>query len=577
MVSINTNLSSLITQNSLKMSSFSLNQAIERMTTGYKINHASDNAANYSIATNMTTKISALQVAEDNALQGLTMISSAMENLDLVSKHLSRVRSLVEMAANGAYSEGSFRAIQAEIDARLVEGRRVISESEYNGIQLFQGELKTGDFVNYVTRLSKEEALSQGYTVISSADELQQIQDDLSGKYILMNDIDLSGYNWASISDFAGELNGNGYVIKNLTTSESGLFNTILSGKVLNLGIVNINITSADTSYKGALAGNISTSTTITNCYSTGCVRGRAYVGGLVGMLSGNNGNSVINDSYSTCDVISEYKGWGDWGYAVGGLVGFISYSTNALNNCYSSGNLSGGDTGGLVGNMTHSSINNCYASAIVNGAALSGGLVGGAKNSYINDCYSKSSVTNSVNAGALVGELQGYSISNCWFYSSINPDLAAVGVNSDGSDLSTVVDKVTLETIAIPNIISFQIGTDSAENSGMSFDLEFTLDLSLTITDSVSARNSLGQIEELLVKLNNRQTEFGTAYNRLESALDEISTQYENLVSSRSTIRDADMAEVSSEYIRQQILQQASATLLATANQSPSIALQLI
>ena len=52
---------------------------------------------------------------------------------------------------------------------------------------------------------------------------------------------------------------------------------------------------------------------------------------------------------------------------------------------------------------------------------------------------------------------------------------------------------------------------------------------------------------------------------------------QYNNLASSRSTIRDADIAEVSSHYIQQQILQQASSTLLATANQTPSIALQLI
>ena len=76
---------------------------------------------------------------------------------------------------------------------------------------------------------------------------------------------------------------------------------------------------------------------------------------------------------------------------------------------------------------------------------------------------------------------------------------------------------------------------------------------------------------------LSLKYTEYGTIQNRLTSVLEEISTQYENLVSSRSTLQDADIAEVSSEYIRQQILQQASATLLATANQSPSIALQLI
>ena len=57
MLSINTNLSSLIAQRSLNNSTLLLNQAIERMTTGYKINHAKDNAANYAIATDMTTKI----------------------------------------------------------------------------------------------------------------------------------------------------------------------------------------------------------------------------------------------------------------------------------------------------------------------------------------------------------------------------------------------------------------------------------------------------------------------------------------------------------------------------------------
>ena len=62
------------------------------------------------------------------------------------------------------------------------------------------------------------------------------------------------------------------------------------------------------------------------------------------------------------------------------------------------------------------------------------------------------------------------------------------------------------------------------------------------------------------------KQVEFGAMQNRLNSALDEISTQYENLVSSHSTIKDADMAKVSSQYIQQQILQDASATLLASS-----------
>ena len=68
----------------MKTSTDKLNQAIERMTTGFKINHAKDNAANYSISTDMTTKIGAYQVAEDNCAQGLDMITTASESLSLI-------------------------------------------------------------------------------------------------------------------------------------------------------------------------------------------------------------------------------------------------------------------------------------------------------------------------------------------------------------------------------------------------------------------------------------------------------------------------------------------------------------
>ena len=76
---------------------------------------------------------------------------------------------------------------------------------------------------------------------------------------------------------------------------------------------------------------------------------------------------------------------------------------------------------------------------------------------------------------------------------------------------------------------------------------------------------------------LSQKATEYGTIQNRLQNVVEEITIKYDNLVSTQSTIRDADIAEESSAYIRNQILQQASSTLLATANQTPAIALQLL
>ena len=545
---INTNLSSLIVQSGLKASTNGLNTAIERMTTGFKINHAKDNAANYSINTKLSSKLSSYYAAQDNASMGLDMMTSAMENLDLISSHLSRIRNLAEQAANGTYSGESLRAIQSEVDGRLAEGQRIIQNSNYNGIQLFQAPEKESEskFIKEVVRLSEEEALAQGYTLIKTADELQAMQDNLSGKYILMNDIDLAGYDWTAVGTydnrFAGEFNGNGYVISNLTINEptkqfQGLFGVgDARTSYSNVGLENVNVKG------GAATGGLigSGAVYIDNCYVTGAVSGDYRVGGVVGDFGGMN--LSVTNCYTSCDVVGTNY--------VGGIIGDgCSYMYDSFSTGFVTGN---NYVGGLIGD-TYGDVKNCYSLSKVQGIKYAGSLIG---------CY-RSSTDNT--------------ITDCGYDASINPGLPAIGLNKAGFDESTLISDYKIARPVLPNIITFQIGIASGDSSQMSFDLEFTLDLSIEISDSESARKALNQIDELMAKINQRQTEFGSAYNRLESALETIGVHIDNLTSTQSTIRDADIAEESSAYIRNQILQQASSTLLATANQTPAIAMQLL
>ena len=133
MLSINTNLSSIIAQRSMKQSTNSLNQAIERMTTGAKINHAKDNAANYNIATNMTTKLGALQVAEDNCAMGLDTLATANGVLEQMSSLTSKLRSLVVQAQNGTYGEQSIDALNKEASVISETLLNLYTKAEYNG------------------------------------------------------------------------------------------------------------------------------------------------------------------------------------------------------------------------------------------------------------------------------------------------------------------------------------------------------------------------------------------------------------------------------------------------------------
>ena len=139
MISINTNLSSLIIQNNFNKSVNGLNQAIERMSTGFKINNASDNAANFSIIKDLSVQISSLDIAYDNTLMGIDLVSSAEETLGMISQKLERLRALSVQAENGTYGFQSLDAINKEASAIVDEIQRIYASAEYNGINLAKG------------------------------------------------------------------------------------------------------------------------------------------------------------------------------------------------------------------------------------------------------------------------------------------------------------------------------------------------------------------------------------------------------------------------------------------------------
>ena len=138
-LTINTNISSIVAERNLNSATNRLNQSLERLSTGYKINHASDNAAGYSIADMWNTQISTLDAASDNAATGSDLLTTAEGNYSLLTTHLQRIRDLTEQAANGTYGSASLKAIQSEIASRLHEINRIVDVTDFNGIKLMDG------------------------------------------------------------------------------------------------------------------------------------------------------------------------------------------------------------------------------------------------------------------------------------------------------------------------------------------------------------------------------------------------------------------------------------------------------
>jgi|GEM_PF-2558783 len=195
----------------------------------------------------------------------------------------------------------------------------------------------------------------------------------------LMNDIDLSAYGtgtgWTPIGinssySFKGQFDGNGHTVSGLyinrTDEFTGLFGVVGSGAMVqNLGVVNAEVKGA--SYVGGVAGDVNGGT-VQNCYATGSVTGNESVGGVAGYVSYS---STVQNCYATGSVSGNEF--------VGGVVGYVSYSGTVVENCYATGSVTGNIyVGGVVGRVSSGTVKSCAAlNPSVSGTSSVGRVIG--------------------------------------------------------------------------------------------------------------------------------------------------------------------------------------------------------
>ena len=138
-ITINTNLSSLICQKYLRDATTGMNTAMERLSTGFKINSGKDDAAGYSVVEGMQAKINGYDVIETNASMGLDMLTTQEGVLDILNEYLQRIRDLTMQAANGTYGSASLNAIKIEVEQRMEEINRLCKVTDFNDTYLLDG------------------------------------------------------------------------------------------------------------------------------------------------------------------------------------------------------------------------------------------------------------------------------------------------------------------------------------------------------------------------------------------------------------------------------------------------------
>ncbi|MDH6632156.1 UNVERIFIED_ORG: flagellin [Lelliottia amnigena] len=143
MAVINTNLLSLTTQNNLNKSQSSLGTAIERLSSGLRINSSKDDAAGQAIANRMTSQVKGMTQAARNANDGISLVQTAEGNLNEINTNLQRIRELAVQAANDTNGSTDLTSINTEITQRLSEIDRIAGGANFNGKSLLNGAVST--------------------------------------------------------------------------------------------------------------------------------------------------------------------------------------------------------------------------------------------------------------------------------------------------------------------------------------------------------------------------------------------------------------------------------------------------
>ncbi|MBB5704930.1 flagellin [Sphingopyxis panaciterrulae] len=196
MTVINTNVSALRAQNNSRVANRMQSQAMERLSSGKRINSAKDDAAGLAIATRMDANVRGLNQAVRNANDGISLAQTAEGAMGNISNILVRMRELAVQAANGTNGAEDKAAIQVEVDALVAQIGDITSRTTFNGTDLLKGDATTP--ADPVT-ISIQTGLDSGQTVDISIKSLAATAigevDDTTGALVsgsAVSDIDLA-------------------------------------------------------------------------------------------------------------------------------------------------------------------------------------------------------------------------------------------------------------------------------------------------------------------------------------------------------------------------------------------------
>lgn len=504
-------------------------KSTEKLSSGYKINRAADDAAGLSISEKMRKQIRGLTQASANAQDGISAVQTAEGALNEVQDMLQRMNELAVKAANGTNSESDREAIQAEIDQLVTEIDRVSETTKFNETYLLKGDENAAADTNF--KYKETQVISQDLYYLEGT----AVKTLAAGTYLEGVDTTKNYY-----SDSTGIQAGMA-----IASDDSTYVDT--TAKTV--------ITAGDQYYKKGDDNNFYAVASGTELDSTATYYTAADgAGDVESQMVAVDGSSITDTAshYLTKDKVYDSDGTPiDSGTDIGSDVSAISNYYSTLANV----KLGSADDAVSISDYTVTS----YAQFVDKDGneIAANGL----------DKYIDNSGKLDPDAGLYVKTGEGVTAHR----SATQADVDALVDSSDSFDVGALTLKL-------------HVGADATTNNQITLDIKAMSATILGVNglrvdgeDDANALNAIETIKAALNKVSDQRSSLGAIQNRLEHTISNLDNVVENTTSAESQIRDTDMATEMVAYSNNNILAQAGTAMLAQANQSNQTVLSLL
>lgn len=560
---INTNYLSLVAQNNLNKSQSALGTAIERLSSGLRINSAKDDAAGMAISNRFTSNVRGLTQAARNANDGISLAQTTEGAASEVTTHLQRVRELTVQAANGSYSQEQLDSIQDEIKQRMADIDRISQQTDFNGVKVLSSNAKP---------LTLQVGANDGETITLNLSEISSKTLGLNGfnvngKGVIDNTKASVNNLLAAGAPTPAAATPNDYVV---TTTFAKVSAEQAFAKLENGNTVTVAgaTATANVTYTYDAAND---NFTFDNKTTT------ATLGALVTSLTPATG--TVTGTYTnkgTAAATFEVDAAGN--VTIGGKAAFLT----------TTGELTTNNAAGTVPAASLTNILTATSKAAANDATLSiGGKVynssGTAGEVHYVDTKSKDAVLTAFKAGPVNSNVvlgDGLASVTLAFTSGQSTDTYVDDAGeftkiTGGTFTTTYTNDPTTGTVTVKagsgtGAYAPKIGATVYMSSSGKLTTE-------TTSKGDKTTDPLKTLDAAFNVLNKLTGELGAVQNRLESTIANLNNVVNNLSSARSRIQDADYATEVSNMSKAQILQQAGTSVLAQANQVPQTVLSLL